>query len=204
MTEVVRPYRGVSADDRRADRRSRLLEACLDLIGEDGVAEVTAEGTAARAGLSKRYFYESFADRDALLVAASDEVFAAVRSAILQRLVEYGDASVEERIRATVATLVKAMTADSRSARLYVEASRHPVLEARRLGMFDQFATLLDEQLFASDPHDQRLHTVSLLLVAGTTEVLARWLAGDIALDEEALVATISDVGLAAARSLGS
>ena len=103
VTEVVRPYRGVSADDRRADRRARLLEAGLDLVGEVGVAEVTAEAVAARAGLSKRYFYESFADRDALLVAASSGVFETVRAALLVHLTG-SSSSVEDRITGAVAS----------------------------------------------------------------------------------------------------
>ncbi|MGV7904576.1 TetR family transcriptional regulator, partial [Mycobacterium kansasii] len=62
MDEVVRPWRGVSAEDRRSARRAQLLEACLDVVGDAGVEAVTADAVAQRAGLSKRYFYEAFAD----------------------------------------------------------------------------------------------------------------------------------------------
>lgn len=202
MTEVVRPWRGVSAEDRRAERRSKLLEACLDLIGEGGVAAVTAEAVAARAELSKRYFYESFSDRDALLVAASDGVFAAVEEALQEQLSGLSD-EPEGRIRGTVSTLVKALTRDARGARLYMESAQHPALEGRRLAAYEQFARLLDDSLLGGraqqGPHG---HAVSLLLVAGTTEVLSRWLAGDLDLDEDAVVRTISEVGIAAVRSL--
>src|SRR5258708_27803222 len=75
MTEVARRYRGVPADERRQQRRRLLLEACLDLVGRDGTPAVTAESVSAAAKLTKRYFYESFADRDAVLVAALDELF---------------------------------------------------------------------------------------------------------------------------------
>jgi AcrR family transcriptional regulator len=87
VTVVVRPYRGVSADERRAERRSSLKEACLDLIGEGGVALITAEGVSGRAGLTKRYFYESFNDRDALLYEVMDEFFTDVRAEIHDALV---------------------------------------------------------------------------------------------------------------------
>ncbi|MDT7643129.1 MAG: hypothetical protein QOC75_129, partial [Pseudonocardiales bacterium] len=75
VTGVVRPYRGVSADERRTERRQRLVTACLDLVGEGGVSTVTAQAVAERAGLTRRYFYESFADRDAVLVEALDGMF---------------------------------------------------------------------------------------------------------------------------------
>ncbi|MGH3557005.1 MAG: TetR/AcrR family transcriptional regulator, partial [Mycobacterium sp.] len=58
----VRPYRGVEAGDRLADRRSRLLVAGLDLLGasDQDMSELTVRGICRRAGLAVRYFYESF------------------------------------------------------------------------------------------------------------------------------------------------
>ncbi|MCU1654520.1 MAG: Transcriptional regulator, TetR, partial [Pseudonocardia sp.] len=76
----------MSADERRAERLSSLKEACLDLIGETGVASITAEGVSGRAGLTKRYFYESFSDRDALLYAVMEEFFTDVRAEMLDAL----------------------------------------------------------------------------------------------------------------------
>ena len=83
---VVRPYRGISAAERRADRRRRLLDGGLDVLAEVGVAGLTMTAVCARAGLTERYFYESFRDRDGLLRALSDqladEVTEAIRRAI--------------------------------------------------------------------------------------------------------------------------
>ena len=69
MAGVVRPYRGISADERRASRRARLLDAALEEVGERGMAGTTMTAVCARAGLTERYFYESFADRDEMLRA---------------------------------------------------------------------------------------------------------------------------------------
>ena len=69
MPVARRPYGGVSAEDRVAARRTRLLEATLAIIGEHGVAAVTVDLICSEAQLGKRYFYESFTDRDTLLVA---------------------------------------------------------------------------------------------------------------------------------------
>ena len=203
VTEVVRPYRGVSADDRRALRRSQLLEACLDVVGEVGVEATTAEAVCARAGLSKRYFYESFADREAILVAALDDFFEAARIAILPALAA-PDATSEERLTGTVAALVSSVSADPRAARLYVESSRHTALEQRRIAAYDVFADLLLEHAFDVDMGADRPagRAVALLIVSGTTEVVARWLAGDLDLEEAGLVATIAGVGIAAAAAL--
>ena len=64
----VRPYRGVEAADRLADRRSRLLEAGLTILGSDAdPSELTVRGVCRQAGITARYFYESFNDKDDLV-----------------------------------------------------------------------------------------------------------------------------------------
>ena len=83
MASTARPYGGVSADDRRADRRARLIEAGLEVLGDRGWAGTTVRGVCAEAGLSERYFYESFGDRDRLLAAIFDSVAADAAKAVL-------------------------------------------------------------------------------------------------------------------------
>ncbi|WP_183093136.1 TetR/AcrR family transcriptional regulator [Nocardioides stalactiti] len=207
MTEkpagTVRPYRGVSADDRRSLRRSQLLESCLDVVGDIGVVAATAEAVCARAGLSKRYFYESFGDRDTVLLAALDGVFDGARAAITPPLTDAAS-TPEERLRRTVAALVATLSADPRAARLYVESPRNLVLEQRRLAAYDEFADLLLRHVLAVDggPVTDRRRAVALLIVSGTTEVMARWLAGDLDLAESEVVDTVSAIGIAAAAAL--
>lgn len=57
---VKRPYAGVSAEDRQADRRARFLAAGLELIGTLGYRAMTLRMLCQKAGLNDRYFYESF------------------------------------------------------------------------------------------------------------------------------------------------
>ncbi|MGN6609235.1 MAG: TetR/AcrR family transcriptional regulator [Jatrophihabitans sp.] len=200
MSEVVRPYRGVSADARRADRRARLLEAGREQVGAVGVTAVTVDAVCARAGLSKRYFYEAFPDRDALLVAVLEEVLDSVRAAIVAVL-DPRD-RVETRIERTVATLVSALTADPRAARLFLEAPRLSSLETRRIAEFDVFTDLLVRHVLDLDGHDPAARTATLLIVAGTTEVVSRWLAGDLDIDRTGLVAAVVAVGRAVSAVL--
>ena len=70
-----RPYGGVSAAERAATRRDSLLESCRAVIGREGVAAVTVEAVCAESALGKRYFYESFAARDDLLLAVAEEFY---------------------------------------------------------------------------------------------------------------------------------
>ncbi|HET9877585.1 MAG TPA: TetR/AcrR family transcriptional regulator, partial [Mycobacterium sp.] len=77
-TSSVRPYAGVDAADRLAARRARLLEAGLGLLGADRPqrTELTVRGICREAGLTARYFYESFADKDEFVSAVFDWVIA--------------------------------------------------------------------------------------------------------------------------------
>ncbi|MCW2749428.1 MAG: Transcriptional regulator, TetR [Aeromicrobium sp.] len=174
------------------------MEACLDLIGSGGVTSATIDAVCEQAGLTKRYFYESFTDRDELFTVVIGEMFDGVQADILQAL-EPADASVESRARATAGALVAALDRDRRKARLYVEAPAHPALHVRRDAAVGAFAQLLMTEVLRSDPDDPRSKVAALLIVAGTTEVVSRWLAGELDLDRDELVDEITRVGIATA-----
>lgn len=74
MKPPTQQYQGMTAAARLADRRERLIEAGIDLFGTSGFRATSIDEVCARAGLTKRYFYESFASREALLMAVYDEV----------------------------------------------------------------------------------------------------------------------------------
>ena len=69
---VTRPFRGISAPDRQRSRRQRLVEAAFDLAGTHGAATLGVGEVCAAAGLTKRYFYESFDSIDQLGAAVVD------------------------------------------------------------------------------------------------------------------------------------
>lgn len=69
-----RRWRGVYPGDRKAERRFKLIESGLDLLAAEGPGAVTMRGVCRRAGLTERYFYESFDNRDKFLVQIFDLV----------------------------------------------------------------------------------------------------------------------------------
>jgi AcrR family transcriptional regulator len=54
-------------------QRTKILEATAALVAEQGVAALTLGDTIARAGVTRRVFYECFEGRDAALLAAFEE-----------------------------------------------------------------------------------------------------------------------------------
>ena len=70
--QVTMPFRGVSADERRLGRRHRLVVAAYEIAGTEGAAALGVGRVSLAAGLTKRYFYESFATLAALQSAVVD------------------------------------------------------------------------------------------------------------------------------------
>jgi len=65
-----RPYRGVSQEERRESRRRSLIVAAIKVYGELGFRQASVKAICAEAGLTERYFYESFSNGEDLLLAA--------------------------------------------------------------------------------------------------------------------------------------
>jgi len=65
----ARLYRGLAKDERCAERRRRLIEAGIQVFGTDTYHGGTVRAVCVAAGLTERYFYESFLNREQLLHA---------------------------------------------------------------------------------------------------------------------------------------
>lgn len=196
-----RSYGGVSAAERVATRRASLLESCRTVIGREGVAGVTVEAVSAESALGKRYFYESFPGRDDLLLAVADEFYDGLLSR-MRAAIE----GVEESARPelVVDALVTALRIDERLARLYVESPATPVLAARRHRAIDDYTRFVAAEVLPGTPRGARARTRRLLatrlLVAGTTELVADWLAGEVEGRVGDVVDAITALGGAAAQ----
>jgi AcrR family transcriptional regulator len=188
-------YRGASADERRAQRRRRLLDAALEIVGTQGWSSATVRGICERAKVGPRFFYESFADTDELLGALHDELLDA---ALHEALGAMARAPAELRARTEVSfhTMIRYLTDDPRRARvLFSEAYGSETLMRRRFAAMQTIAaTVLDasrDLLALPGQHERVLNAVSLLVTGGVTELVLGWLAGGLALDRDELI-TIS------------
>lgn len=63
-----RSYRGMTQEQRTAERRERFLEAGLNIFGNEGFHAATVRKICKEAGLTDRYFYESYNSMEALLI----------------------------------------------------------------------------------------------------------------------------------------
>ncbi len=86
-------------------QRARMIAALTEVARELGVGQVTVAGIVARSGVSRRTFYELFADRDDCFLAAFDM---AVEQATRRVLPAYGAPGAwRERVRAGLHALLE-------------------------------------------------------------------------------------------------
>jgi AcrR family transcriptional regulator len=75
-------WSGVPLEDRQALRRDELIAAGVDLLGGEAGPALTVRAVCRAAGLTERYFYESFSDRDEFVRAVYDDVCARAMSTL--------------------------------------------------------------------------------------------------------------------------
>jgi AcrR family transcriptional regulator len=85
-------------------QRERMLNAMVELAREQGPERVTVAHVVARAGVSRRTFYELFADREACLIAALDRGVERIAAAVVPAYRCEGDWC--ERIRAAITAML--------------------------------------------------------------------------------------------------
>lgn len=175
-----RVYAGKSADERETERRERLLEATLDLVGERRVAELTVADICARAGLSRRYFYEQFASVHDVVDAVVDQAVEALTAAVFAEPV----ADVAARTHDRIERFVVALAADPRLARLIlIETLGGGALAARRSELVHRAVDhMLGDFLGAADgvPSDDRRRLAAFALSGATSELLVAWIEGEV------------------------
>lgn len=216
-----RTYGGISAAERRAGRRTALLDAALDIIGTQGADKLTVAGLCAQAGLNERYYYEQFDGRAAVLTALLDGIAEELAGAIMAALRDLTGASPESSGRPATRTMAHAavsagihvLTDDPRKAQVALAVSTStPELRTRTLQSIGAFANLVATQgidfydLNTPAP-DPAIGFRATYLVGGLVQTLTSWQQGDIAMTREQLIDETTDVfvllGEDLARRLG-
>lgn len=153
MSSSVTPrrYRGSSVEERRAQRREQLLRAAIQVYGEQGYRNATVKAVCEAAGLTERYFYESFSNSEELLIAS----FQAVMQFLFGELEKAGaeaTGGAAERARAMLTAYYTALQLHPRSARVFlveisgVSPAVDQALEESLRGFGELLARTLDPQ----------------------------------------------------------
>src|SRR3954447_8617541 len=190
---ATRVYGGGSAGERVEVRRQRLMDAALELMGTEGWAGTSVRAICREAGLTPRFFYESFDDLDALAVAVFDDISVRATAAILEAVRDAPDEPAAQA-NAAIATFVDQVTQDPRRARVvFAEALGNEALARRRLQAMRAMAKLIADHGRLADGAapgaDTLVEITASLLAGGLAELLIAWLDGAIDATRDQLVA---------------
>lgn len=193
----TRPYRGRTAEERRTERRTRLLDAGLELFGTRGVSATTVDQVCAEAGLTKRYFYESFDSPTALLDAVVDRAIDELTAATLPAISAGGVTDPGHALTAFFETVF----ADPRLVRLLVVEMHSGPLAARRTALLEQAVDLwlsaapeLRDRGRRSQRTQARLRLRAHAFGGAAGEIALAWANGRIPLSEAEVIAQIVDL----------
>ncbi|MFE1317474.1 TetR/AcrR family transcriptional regulator [Kitasatospora phosalacinea] len=191
-------YRGLSAAERRAERRAKLLDAALDTMGAGaGFRGTTITALCRAAKLSTRQFYEEFATLEDVLAALYRRIHDRSGGAVAGALAATADAPLPERIRATLRAHAAATAGDPRLAQIaYVQVvGVSPALEALRAERRAQWIALLRAQAAEAVARGELAYgDYTLVLhafVGAVNGLLHDWAAGQVPADFEAVVDTL-------------
>ncbi|MGN7781327.1 TetR/AcrR family transcriptional regulator [Mycolicibacterium sp. 22603] len=171
----VRPYRGVAASQRLAERRQRFLDAGLDLLAS-GDDELTVRAICNRAGVTTRHFYEAFTDKERFVAAVFDSVVGTI-AATTQAAV--AAAPPTEQNRAGITNLVETIGADARVGRLLFDtSSANAVLIRKRTELGGFFAALAAQHAGEVLPNagTAQVDAIAHFVVGGVSQTISAWL----------------------------
>jgi AcrR family transcriptional regulator len=187
-----RAYGGVSAEERIAARREKLLDAGLELFGTRGFGATGVKDVCRAAGVTDRYFYESFRDGAALFLAVFDRVTDELFEAVALAALAAGD-DPERQLRESIATFVRALERDPRKPRVIFaeaaaagpEAAAHMRVTLRR---FAGLVAATARQHVPAGTPDEDVQLIALSLVGLLERVVTERLDGALSLPADRLV----------------
>ena len=184
---MTRTWAGTTLADRRATRRQQLIDAGIELLGTGDTNAVSVRAVCRTSKLTERYFYESFTDRDALMMAVYDHVADAARAALVDAIRDVPP-DPETVARAAVTAFVELLIDDPRKGTVLLLAPlADPALNKRGSELLPTFAVLIHDRLPPSyDEIDRRLAASSL--VGALTYLFISYLDGTLDVPRDRLI----------------
>jgi AcrR family transcriptional regulator len=178
----ARTYRGMLPEQRRADRRQRLLTAALDVFTTHGYHTARIEQLCSRASVSTRNFYEEFASKEDVLLTLHDQINTSGLATVTAALKDLSaDDPAQARITCLLEAFWEAVNVDPRLPRLaYLEApGATPAMQNQHQLWINRWASLIENEANTAaergtaPERDYRL--IAIGLVGAITGLLREW-----------------------------
>ena len=185
-TSNGRRIHGLDPEQRRARRRTLLLQAAFELIACDGYANTSIEQICQTAYVGNKAFYELFDSKEACYLALLQQISADIEQRVLAVVAAGTELGEDQTVAAVVATLAHALVDDPRVAAVtFGEASGiSPTVERQRRSNRRWAAQFLEtlwrrHQVVpgtGSVPGHIDYHALAVSTIGGLFETIADWL----------------------------
>jgi AcrR family transcriptional regulator len=187
--QVRMPFKGVSADDRRIDRRKRLVGAAFEIAGTEGAGALGVGRVCQAAGLTKRYFYENFGSLAELQSAVVDYAIVAMS----ERVDPFRPSGPGGPPQAWIEAFVGALVDDECLARVLLTETHGGALSAFRHQIID--VAIAGMAPPGSDPQAAlRARLVAFAQIGTLSELCLAWHQGELAMERTTLVDVLADL----------
>lgn len=180
-------YRGVDAEERRAQRRQRLIQAATTVYGQAGFRNTTVKAVCDAAGLTERYFYESFLNAHELLMAAFRNVTAKMEGC-MRDAARVPTGSGRDRVQMILHAWFDALRNDPASARLFLIEAISLGGEVRRV-LDNEMARFVDLLEIGWGAAHSGPSPLKLAIVGGLVRLATVWIETDYGAPYEELTA---------------
>jgi AcrR family transcriptional regulator len=185
--------------------RARILGAMARLAADKGYAAVTIDDLARAARISKRTFYDHFADKEACLLAAYDAAATAVYEGA-ERAAEAGAGDWRDQVETVLVTYLKALAAEPDMTRVFlveIQAAGPEALE-HHLAVDLRYAALL-RRIVRRGGERRLSQGMAIALLGAVNELVLHDVAGGRATRLPKLITTVRPLFDAAlGRNLGT
>ena len=179
-----RPYRGKQEEERKKERRDRLIATGLELFATRGYTRTPIEYICEVSHVTTRHFYQLFKSKEGLLRAVLEMVMEGSRSAVAEALMVETEDPVE-RARAGLSAFVHSYLDDPRRARIVLveTVGVSQEMEKYRRELIHEFAGVIEaevNELMRKGLVAERDRSMGSLAMAGAVDVLLEdWVYAD-------------------------
>ena len=160
--------RSDSTDPRALRTRKALVDAVLRLLNDHDVADLNVSQIVKEAGVSRQVFYQHFADRDALILAAAADWVLAAYERFAERF------EIDQNFEASVVELVSVVDGKNEAAVRLIDSPVHTVLdnEVQRVMQETMREQLLPRAEQWGDADAELIADMSRVYVAGIQRLI--------------------------------
>lgn len=189
-----RIYGGLNTEQRKAQRRQKFVDAGLEVFGTEGFQSATVRKLCRQAGLTDRYYYESFSSTEDLLMAVYSQCMETLQSKLFSAVSDFAPGNDEHRMVYSWLDAFLAQMEDRRIARVVmieVWGVSEKVDEHYNYHVMQIIEVLIDasKRLF---PHlrltSEELEITGMTLIGAMRQTVLHWMHHDYQIDRETVV----------------